>query len=103
VFTQNELSVRMLRCPSVFSVLRAVVMAASSALLIVRLSVWNSIYMCVMCSVRGLTTPAPSALLPFTCEPSVYKKSLGFHFMLWGLVCSIVGVLCVCIGVGMSL
>jgi hypothetical protein len=100
---QNELYVRMLRCPSVFSVLRAVVMAASSALLIVCLYFWDLISMCVTCAVRGLTTPAPSVLLPLTCEPSVYTKSLGFHFLLWGLVFSIVGVWCGCIGVGMSL
>ena len=67
---------------SVFSVLRAVVMAASSALLIVCLSFWDSISMCVTCSLRGLITPAPSVMLPLTCEPSVYTKSLGFHFLL---------------------
>ncbi len=99
----NELSVRMERCSSVFSDLRAVVMAASSALLIVYLSFWDLITMCVTCSVRGLTTPAPSVLLPLTCEPSVYTKSLGFHFLLWSLVFKIVVVSCVCIGMGMSL
>ena len=100
---QNELSVTMERCSYVFSVMRAVVMAASSALLIVCLSSWDSIYMCVTCVFRGLTTPAFSVLLPFACEPSVYTKSLGFHFLLWGLVCKIMGVWCVCIGVGTSL
>ena len=103
MFIQNELSVRIERCSSVFSVLRAVVMAVSSALLIVCLSFWDLISMCVTFSFRGLTTPAPCALLPFTCEPSVYTQSLGFHFLLWGLVCKIVGVWCVCIGVGTSL
>ena len=77
---QNELSVRMERCSSVFSVLSAVVMAASSALLIVRLSFWDLISMCMMCSFRGMTTPAPNVLLPFTCEPSVYTKSLSSIF-----------------------
>ena len=101
---QNELSVRMYRCSSVFSILRAVVMAASSTLLIVCLSFWYLISMCVVCSFLGLTTPAPSVLFPFTCEPSVYTKSLGFHFLLWGLVCNyIMGVCCVCIGEGISL
>ena len=56
-----------------------------------------------VCSFRGLTTPAPSVLFLFTCEPSVYTQSLGFHFLLWGLVCKIVGVWCVCIGMGTSL
>ena len=65
-------------------------MAASSALLMACLSFWDLISMCVTCSVRGLTTPAPSVLLPLTCEPSVYTKSLGFHFLLCGLVLSIV-------------
>jgi hypothetical protein len=87
---QNELSVRILRCPYVFSFLRAVVMAASSALLILCLSFWDLISMCATCYVRGLATPAPNVLLPLTCEPSVYKKSLGFHFLLCGLVFSIV-------------
>jgi len=59
--------------------------------------------MCVTCCVRGLTTPAPNVMLPLTCEPSVYTKSLGFHFLVGGLVFSIVVVWRVCIGVGMSL
>ena len=68
---QNELSVSILRCSSVFSILRASVMAPSSALLIVCLSFYDLMYMCVTFCVRGLTTPAPSVLLPLTCEPSV--------------------------------
>ncbi len=100
---QNEISVRMERFSSVFSVLRAVVMATSSALLIVCLSFGEMIAICVTCPVRGLTTPSPSVLLPLTCEPSVYTKSLGFLFLLWGWVFKIVVVWCVCIGVGMSL
>ena len=98
---QNEQSVRILRCSSVFSVLRAMVMAASSALLIMCLSFWDLIYMCVTCYVRGLTTPTPSVLLPSTCEPYVYTKSLGFHILLRGLVFSIVVVQCGCNGMGM--
>ena len=77
-------------------------MVASSDLLMVCLSFWDSISMCVTSSVRGLPTPAPNGLLPFTCESSVYTKSLGFHFQLCGLVFSIVVVLCGCTGMGMS-
>ena len=94
---QNELSVIILRCSSVFSMLRAKVMAASSALLIVCIFC-DLMSMCVTFCVRGLTTPARSVLLLFTCEPSVHTKSLGFHFLLWGWVFSIVVVWCVCIG-----
>ena len=65
-------------------------MDASSALLIVCLSFGDLIVMCVTCPVRELTTPAPNVLLPLTCEPSVYTKSLGFHFLLWGRVFKIV-------------
>ena len=78
-------------------------MAASSALLIACLSIWDLIDMCVTCPARGLTTPAQSVLLPLTCGPSAYTKSLGFHFLLWGWVFKIAVVRCVCIGVGMSL
>ncbi len=73
---------RMERCSSIFSVLRAVVMAASSALLILCLSFWDLISVCMTFSFRGLTTPAPNVLLTFTCEPYVYTKSLAFHFLL---------------------
>ena len=45
-------------------------------------------------SVIGLVTPAPSVGFPFTCEPSVYTKSFGFHFLLWSLVCKIDVVVC---------
>jgi hypothetical protein len=65
-------------------------MAASSAQLMVCRSFWDLISMCVTCYVRGLTTPEPIVLLPLTCEPSVYTKSLGFYFLLCGLVFSIV-------------
>jgi len=80
VFLQNKLSVRIISCPSEFSILRAVVMAASSALLIACLSFGDLIFMCVTCCVRWLITPAPSVLLPLTCEPSVYTKSVGSIF-----------------------
>ena len=49
----------------------ATVIAARSALLIVCLSFCDLISMCVMVCVRGLTTSAPSVLLPWTCEPSL--------------------------------
>jgi len=67
----DELSVSILRWPYVLSLLRARVMAASSALLIVCLSFCDFMSMCVTLCVRGLTTPASSVLLPLTCEPSV--------------------------------
>ena len=78
-------------------------MAASSALFIVCRFGCDFMAMCVVMSVFGLVTPALSVGLPFTCEPSVYTKSLGFHFLLWGLVCKFVVVVCECIGVGVSL
>ncbi len=56
----------------------------------------------MLVSVLGLATSAPSVGLPFTCEPSVYMKSLGFHFMLRGLVYSIVVIVCDLIGAGLS-
>lgn len=91
---QNELSVSMFRCSYLFSLSRATVMAASLALLIVCLSGCDLISVCVMVFVRGLTTPAPRVGLPLICEPSVHTKSWGFHFRLWGLVCSMF--VCVC-------
>jgi hypothetical protein len=57
-------------------------MVASSTRLIVCLSVCDLMSICVMVCVRGFTTPAPNVLLPLTCEPSVYMKSLGSHFLL---------------------
>jgi hypothetical protein len=56
-----------------------------------------------MVCARRFITPAPSVLLPLTCEPLVYTKSLGSHFMLGDLVFGIVVVWCGWIGVGMSL
>ena len=68
---KNELSVRMIMWSVVFSVLRATAMAASSALLIVRLSGCDFMLICVMEFLFGLTTSAPCVGLPLTCEPSV--------------------------------
>ena len=52
-------------------------MAASSALFIVCRYGCDLMSMCVVMSVLGLVTPAPSVGFPFTCEPSVYTKSSG--------------------------
>ena len=68
---QNELSVRMLMCCSVFSCWSATTMAASSALLIVCLSGCDLMSMCLIVIVLGFTTPAPSVGFPLTNEPSV--------------------------------
>ncbi len=93
---QNKMLVRILRWPSVFSCVRATVMAACSARLIVCLSGCDLTSRCVMVCVLGFTIPAPSVALPLTCEPSVYTKSLGFHVSDMGFgvqyCCSIVGV-----------
>ena len=78
-------------------------MAASSALFIVCRSGCDLMSMCVMMSVFGLVTPAPSVGFPFTCEPSVYTQSFGFHFLLRRLVCRIGVVVCRCTGMGVSL
>ena len=78
-------------------------MAVSSALFIVCRFGCDLQSMCVVMSVFGLVTPAPCVGFSFTCEPSVYTKSLGFHFLLWGLVCSIVVVVCGCTSMGVSL
>ena len=55
----------------VFHCLSATAMAANCALFIVCLSGCDLMLMCVMVFVFGLTTPAPRARLPFTCDPSV--------------------------------
>ena len=77
-------------------------MAASSALFIVCRSGCDLMSMCVVVSVFGMATPAPTVELPFICEPSVYTKYPGFHFLLLGLVFIIVVVVCGCTGVGVS-
>ncbi len=79
VFMQNELYVRMERCSSVFSVLRAVAIAVISALLIVCLSFWDLISMCMTCSFRGLTTPAPSVYKVFGVPFSVMGFGMQNH------------------------
>jgi hypothetical protein len=73
-------------------------MAASSALFIVCRSCCDLMSMCVVMILFKLVTPALSVGFPFTCEPSVYTKSLGFHFL---LTCGdwFVGLLLLCVGV----
>jgi hypothetical protein len=78
-----------------FTILRATVMAASSALLIACRSDCYLISTCAVVLVYGLTTSAPSIGLPLICEPSVYTKSRGLHFRLWGFVCCIFIIVCV--------
>jgi hypothetical protein len=78
-------------------------MAASSAQSIVWRSICYFVSMCVVTSVFGLVSPAHSAGFPLICEPSVYTKSLGLHFLLWGFVSSIVVVAYGCIDMGVSL
>ena len=57
----------------------AMVMAASSAWLIVCLSSWDLIPICVAVCVLGFTMDAPSVGLPVTMDPSVYMKSIVLH------------------------
>ena len=57
----------------------AMAMAASSARLIVCLSGWDLISICVVVCVLGFTMDAPSVGLPVTRDPFVYMKSVGFH------------------------
>ncbi len=71
VLMLKTLSVKMERVWSVLLALRAMVMAASSALLIVCLSGWDFISICVVVWVLGLTMDAPKVGLPVTREPSV--------------------------------
>ena len=61
-------------------------MAASSAMLIVGLSVCDLISAFVVIWVCGLTTDAPRMGLPTFYEPSVYMKSYGFHAAWKGLI-----------------
>ena len=90
---QNELCESIVRWSSVFSCLRATAMAASSALLILLRFGCDLMSLCVLMSVFGLLTPAPSGEVAFTCELSVYTQSLRFHFLLWGLS---IGLKCCC-------
>ena len=92
-----------LRRSSVFSCLRAIAMAASSDLFVVYRSDCDLMSIYVVMIVFGLATPAPSVGFPFTCEPSVYTKSFGLHFLLWSLVCRIDVVACRCTNMGVSL
>ena len=71
VLMLKALSVKMERVWSVLLAFRARVMAASSARLIVCLSGWDSISICVVVWVFGLTMDAPKVGLPVIREPSV--------------------------------
>ncbi len=94
---QNESFVSMLSGFFVFYCTRPTATAASSALIINCRSGCDLMLMYVMAFVLRVTSAAPSAGLPLTCEPSVYTKSRGFNYLLRGLVCNIV-VVCGCTG-----
>ena len=83
--------------------MRATATAASSALFSVCHCGCDLMLMCVVMGVFGLVTPAPSVGLPFTCEPSVYTKSFGFHFLVWRLVYRLDVFVYRCTGMGISL
>ena len=68
----NALSVRMVIVGSFLCRSRAVMIAASSALLMVWRSGCDLISMCVVVPVLGSTTEAPSVWFPFIWDPSVY-------------------------------
>jgi len=65
VYMQKELSVSILRRYFVFSFMKAIVMAVSSAMLIVCLSFFDLMSMCVMVCVRGFTTPGSQCVVAF--------------------------------------
>ncbi len=54
-------------------------MAASSARLIVFLSGWDLMSMCVVVCAREFTIAAPRMWLPVFWDPFVYMKALGSH------------------------
>ena len=76
---QKELSVRILRVGVSWLSCRAVVIAASSPLLIVWRSSWDWTEMYVVVCCVGSTTAAPRMGFPVTVEPSVYMKEAGSH------------------------
>jgi len=84
----------MLSSSSLFSWLKVTVMAAKAAILIGFRSSCDLISMCVILFLQGLATPEP-----LICEPSVYTKSWGLHFRLWGLVSCMFAAVCGFIGV----
>jgi hypothetical protein len=71
VFMPKALSVRIERVWSSLLATSAMVMAASSARLIVCLSDYDFISICVVVCVFGFTMDAPSVGLPVNMDPSV--------------------------------
>ena len=65
----------------------AMEMAASSARLIICLSGWDFISICVVVCVLGFTMDAPSVGLPVTMDSSVYMKFIGFHAARYECIC----------------
>ena len=76
---QKELPVQILCVGASWLSCRAMVIAASSPLLMVWRSSWDWNEMYVVVSCLGSTTAAPSVGLPATMEPSVYRKESGSH------------------------
>ena len=76
IFMPNALSVNIKRSWSSFLASSAIVIAASSARLIICLSGRDFISICAVVCVFGLTMDAPSVGLPYPC---VHMKSVGFH------------------------
>ena len=75
----KALSVRIERDGSCLCRSSAIVMVASSALLMVCLSGCDFISMCVVVLCLGSTTEAPSVGLLAIYDPFVYMKSVGVH------------------------
>ncbi len=63
------------------------VIAASSAQLIVCLSGWDFISICVVVCVLGFTMDVPCVGLHATKDPSVQMKFVGFHAARYGRIC----------------
>ena len=76
---QKALSVIIPRWGTCALVIKATIMAASSARLMVCLSGFDFTNMRVVLPCFGSTTAAPRAEEPFMSDPSVYTKSVGFH------------------------
>ena len=79
VLMLNALSDRIERVWSSLLTYSALMIAAISARLIVCLSGWDFISICVVVRVIGFSMDAPSVGMPVTRDPSVMMKSVGFH------------------------
>ena len=102
VLMRNELSASILRQSSVFCCQRATAMAASSDLFIVCRSGCDLMSICVVMSVFGLVTPAPSvgflSLVSRLCIQSLSGSGFCCGGLFVGLMLLCVGVLvCVCL------